>query len=117
MAYGQQQGGGVFALPDDPSLGAQTWAQMSGVHPDSPLVGGRGAPSGGIDADYHYRRVAVASPAQQPVGQRAHASEILNFRGSPMPWILLAALGYLGLVHLHVLGKIGPYSGSAGVGK
>jgi hypothetical protein len=116
MAIGQGQGGGLFAMPDVPSLGPQTWAQMSGVHPDSPLVGGRGAPGGGIDPDYKYRRVALASPDQMPIGQRQHFSELLNFRGSPMPWLLLATLAYLGIVHLHILGKVGPASASAKVG-
>jgi hypothetical protein len=117
MAIGQGQGGGLFSLPDVPSLGPATWGDMSGVHPDSPLVGGRGTPSGGIDPDFKYRRVALASPSQQEVGQRAHASELLNFSHSPMPWILIAALAYFGLVHLHVNGKVGPYRASGGVGK
>jgi hypothetical protein len=117
MAIGQGQGGGLFGRPDNPSLGPLTWTEMSGLHPDSPLVGGRGAPSGGIDPDFKYRRVAVATPDQMPVGQRQHAAELLNFSGSPMPWILLAALAYMGLVHLHVIGKVGPYRASGGVGK
>jgi hypothetical protein len=117
MATGQGQGGGLFALPDMPELGASTWAEMSGVHPDSPLVGGRGTPSGGVDPDFKYRRVAVATPDGMPVGQRAHFSEVMNFSGSPMPWLLLAALAYFGLVHLHLAGRLGPYRASAGVSK
>lgn len=112
MATGQDTAvRGVFAVPDVPSLGPMTWAEMGGVHPDSPLVGGRGSPTGGVDPDYKYRRVAVGSTAATatatPVG---HFSELLNFRGSPMPWILLAAIAYLGLVHVSV-------AGSAGVGR
>lgn len=107
MAGGQAQGGGLLTMPESPGLGPVTWAQMSGMHPDSPMVGGRGAPSGGVDPDYKYRRVAVASGDQAPVGQRQHFSELLNFRGSPMPWLLLAALAYLGIVHLHLNGRIG----------
>jgi hypothetical protein len=117
MAIGQGQTAGLFAMPDVPALGAATWGQMSGMHPDSPLVGGRGAPNGGIDPDYKYRRVALASPDAMPVGQRQHFSELLNFSHSPLPWILLAALAYLGLVHLHVNSRVGPYRATAGVGK
>jgi hypothetical protein len=116
MAIGQGQGGGLFALPDMPALGPTTWAQMSGLEPDNPLVGGRG-PAGGVDPDHHYRRVAVATPDAMPIGQRQHFSELLNFSHSPMPWILFAALAYLGFVALHVSGRAGPFSASAGVGK
>lgn len=108
MAYGQNQTGGLFARPDVESLGLETWAQMGGVHPSSPLVGGRGAPDGGVDPDYQFRRVALSASGTH--GQApSHVSEILNFKHSPMPWLLLAAIAYLGLVHLHV-------NGSAGVG-
>jgi hypothetical protein len=117
MAIGQGQGGGLFAMPDSPELGPQTWGGMSGMSPESPLVGGRGTPSGGVDPDYKYRRVAVAAPEQLPVGHRQHYSELLNFSHSPMPWLLLAALAYFGLVHLHVNSRIGPYRAAAGVGK
>lgn len=112
MAIGQGQGGGLFAQPDMPSLGPATWADMGGVHPDSPLVGGRGAPSGGIDPDFKYRRVAVASVDVTPAsgGSAGSFSELLNFKGNPLPWILIAAIAYLGLVHVSI-------AGSAGVGR
>jgi hypothetical protein len=117
VAFGQGQGGGLMALPDNPALGMQTWGEMTGVRPDSPLVGGRGTPSGGIDPDFKYRRVAIAEPMHQAVGQRSHFTELGNFRGSPMPWLLVAALAYLGMVHLHLNGRLGPYRAAAGVGK
>jgi hypothetical protein len=114
MATGQGQGGGVFGVPDVSGLGAMTWGEMSGVHPDSPLVGGRGTPTGGIDPDYKYRRVATgAPPAASTAGTPMHNShrELLNFSHSPMPWILIGLIAYLGLVHLHVSGTV---SGRAG---
>jgi hypothetical protein len=117
MAIGQGQGGGVFSWPDAPALGAATWADMSGVRPDNPLVGGRGAAGGVGGDDYRYRKVALAAPEHQPVGQRAHFTELLNFSGSPMPWILLAALAYLGLIHLHAGAKVGPFAAAGKVGK
>lgn len=115
MAIGQGQGGGLLGSPDAPQLGPATWAQMSSMAPESPLVGGRS--THGVDPDFNYRRTALASPDQMPVGQRQHFSELLNFQGSPMPWILIAALAYFGLVHLHVNSRVGPYRASAAVGK
>jgi hypothetical protein len=115
MAMGQGQTGGLFGYPDMPSLGPATWSQMSSMSPDAPLVGGR--TTHGVDPDFNYRRVALAAPSEMPVGQRQHASELLNFSHSPMPWLLLAALAYFGLVHLHVNSRVGPYRASAGVGK
>ncbi|MDQ2897924.1 MAG: hypothetical protein M3Y09_20205 [Actinomycetota bacterium] len=106
MAIGQDQTGGLFARPDVTSIGVESWAQMAGVHPSSPLVGGRGVPDGGIQANYPYSRVAVSGTASNaPVP--SHVSEILNFKQSPMPWLLGAAILYLGLIHLHVNGTAG----------
>lgn len=114
MAYGQDQTGGVFARPDVTSIGLETWAQMGGVHPSNPLVGGRGA-DGGVDPDYHFSRVSVAgAPAANGAPTPSHISEILNFKGSPMPWLLIGAIAYLGLVHLHANGTI---SAGGGVGR
>ncbi|MFL5910770.1 MAG: hypothetical protein ACJ768_09420 [Gaiellaceae bacterium] len=117
MAMGQGQGGGLFALPDRPELGAATWGDMSGMHPDNPLAGGRSAAGGVGGDDYRYRKVAIAAPNQAPIGHRQHFSELLNFSGSPMPWILLAALAYFGIVHLHAGAKVGPFAAAGKVGK
>src|SRR5438270_2647952 len=103
MATGQGQSGGVFGWPDVPALGYETWAQMSGVHPDSPLVGGRGSPSGGVDPDYKYRRVAIAAPdaaGNHGAPMKAHYSELMNLKGNPIGWVLIAAIIYLGLAHV-----------------
>jgi hypothetical protein len=115
MATGQYQTGGLFSRPDVETLGIATWADMTGVDPNSPLVGGRNVPTGGVEPQYKYRRVALAAGPSTPTGHapmHAHFSEILNFRHSPMPWLLLAAILYLGLIHLHVTGQVG-----AGVGR
>jgi hypothetical protein len=84
MATGQGQGGGVFGVPDVSGLGAMTWGEMSG-----------------------------APPAASTAGTPMHNShrELLNFSHSPMPWILIGLIAYLGLVHLHVSGTV---SGRAG---
>lgn len=91
------------------------------MHPDSPLVGGRGTPSGGVDPDFKYRRTAVAAETTAPKPGAAQVQgnwrDALDFKHSPMAWAMLAAVAYLGLVHLHVNAKVGPYKGSAGVGR
>lgn len=40
-------------------------------------------------------------------GPRGHVSEILNFHGSPAPWILIALLLAAGLLHLSASGRAG----------
>src|SRR5438270_103472 len=91
-----------MSQPDVPDVGLGQWAAVSGMHPDDPLVGGRGGMVGGT------RRVARAAPDQTALpgaeNIQGHYSQLLNFKGSPMPWLLLAAIAYLGLVHLHVAG-------------
>lgn len=114
MAYGLGQGP-MFSVPDVGSLGAQTWAGMSGVHPSSPLVGGRGAPSGGVDADFHFSRTSIAGAGDASVGaatgapMSANWREIFNLQGNPVGWVMIAAIIYLGLAHvtLHGSGSFG----------
>jgi hypothetical protein len=38
---------------------------------------------------------------------RGHVSEILNFHGSPAPWILIGILLIAGILHLQAEGKFG----------
>lgn len=106
--FGQGQRGGVFAPPLAEGVGADDWASLTAMHPDSPLVNGPGLP---MEADYRYRRVAVGQPSSAPLpgaeNVQGHFTELFNFRGSPMPWVLLIAIAYLGLVHLHVTGSAG----------
>jgi hypothetical protein len=110
MATGQGQTGGVFGWPDVPDLGPETWASMSGVSPDSPLVGGRGGGYGGVLVTGNERRVAVGSPtaagAAGSAPTRGHFSEILNLSGNPIGWVLIAAILYLGLAHISLHGSL-----------
>lgn len=118
MATGQLQGGGLFAWPDLPELGPNTWAQMTGMAPEHPLVGGSaGRPGYGSAAT---RRVAIADQSQQlsdvasGAPARAHFSELANLRGNPIGWVLIIAVLYLGVMHIHV--RAGA-SGGIGLGK
>jgi hypothetical protein len=117
MATGQLQSGGVFSWPDVPELGYETWAEMTGMHPAHPLVGGQsGQPGYGSIST---RQVAVANPAVT-VGPAsgspasAHWKEVFNLKGNPIGWVLIAAVLYLGLMHIHV--RAGA-SGGLGFGK
>jgi len=104
MAGGQLQGGGVFSWPDVPELGYETWAEMSGMAPAHPLVGGfAGRPAYGQGQ----RQVAVAQPdptagVSAGAPPRSHWSELFNLKGNPIGWVLILLIGYLGLTHLHV---------------
>ena len=110
MAGGQGQGGGVFALPDVPSLGQETWADMAGVHPNDPLVGGRGAQ--GIVVNNAYRQVALGAPdpsagAASGAPMSGNWREIFNLKGNPVGWVLIASIIYLGLAHISLQGRLG----------
>jgi len=115
MATGQLQSGGVFAWPDAPGLGYSTWASMSGVHPDSPLVGGRAGEHGyaGTLVTGQSRRVALASPdaaAASDAPMKAHYSELWNLKSNPVGWVLVAAVIYLGLAHVSLNARVGKTS-------
>ena len=103
---GQAQGGGLFSAPDQNTIGPMTWASMGGVDASSPLVGGPGSMSGSATND---RRVAVGAVDPTPAsgGSAGGYKELLNFKGSPLPWILIAAIAYLGLAHLSISGAVG----------
>lgn len=121
MAFGvsNNSGGGVMDWPAVPDLGYADWAGMSGMQPGHPLVGGTaGAPGYGGGQ----RQVAVADPGQAAMAQvaagspaRANWSELFNLKGNPIGWVLLAAIAYLGLMHVHVnAGVNGGFSGGKG---
>ncbi len=124
MAGGLGQGGGVFSTPNEVEPGYDSWAQMSGVHPDSPLVGGRAGLLGaaGIDVTGQSRRVAIAAAdplADLGAPMRSHWSELGNLQGNPIGWILLATILYLALTHiaLHGAGRVGKLGASASFGR
>jgi hypothetical protein len=114
MAFGLADVGGVMDRPvTDSAVGYEDWGGMTGMSPSHPLVGGTsGQPGYG---SYPTRQVAIAAPqATLSPGQpaRAHWSELFNFKGNPTGWVLIAAILYLGLMHIHVRG-----GASVGVGK
>ena len=106
MATGLGQDAGVFAPPPVEDVGYQDWASLTGMQPGHPLVGGTaGSPGYGGGQ----RQVAVADSSQAAMGQVAVGSpatqnwtQLFNLRGNPIGWVLIAALAYLALGHLHV---------------
>lgn len=113
---GLGQGGGVFAPPTVEGVGYDDWATMSGMQPAHPLIGGSpGSPGYGGGQ----RQVAVADPATAGLAQvaagspaRANWTELFNLKGNPIGWVAIAAILYLGLMHLHVrAGVSGGFSG------
>jgi hypothetical protein len=107
MAMGLGQFSGEFASPDVPGAGVATWDQVSGIQDGSPFVtgpatGGFGAPADGVGLVH----IGTGETAAEHSGV-AHWSELLNWQHSPLPWLLLLALGYFGMVHLSVSGRVG----------
>jgi hypothetical protein len=45
-------------------------------------------------------------PAAAQTGGRGHFTEVLNFHGSPAPWILIGLLLVVGFLHLEASGKV-----------
>lgn len=50
---------------------------------------------------------AIADVSKSP-STRGHYSEIINFHGSPAPWILVGLLLVMGLMALEAKGRLGP---------
>jgi hypothetical protein len=107
---------GVAALPAGGDL---YYSSSVGLrNPGLPYAGGgRSSPAGAQSMD-------AAAPAQmfgsstaytgqgEPIVQasrssRGHVSEILNFHGSPAPWVLIGILLVAGILHLQAQGKFG----------
>jgi hypothetical protein len=116
MATGQMQGGGVESYPLVPEAGYEDWASMSGISPAHALVGGQ---AGNPGYEGGQRQVAIAAP--DPMSGVASGSparkgplELFNLKGNPIGWVLIAAVLFLGLMHIHVNAGA---SGGFGVGK
>jgi len=128
MAYGtlSSEGKGWLESPPDVlGAGRDYWAETSGIPPTHPLVGGSSwDPMGsGMQPDWGFSRLVTTNAdggAPPPMGT-GNASfsdwrEVLNFRGSPVPYILLALLAAIGFIHLRLQGGVGPYRAKLGIG-
>jgi hypothetical protein len=128
VAYGVTESGGVMAPTDVAGSGDYEWAKMAGVSPTNPLVGGPGWGADPFDPDRGRSRIVTtpdggAGPAtggiMAPAGELAQLDDwrdLFNFRGSPMPWLLLLALVMLGFMELRVQARAGGARASAALG-
>ena len=116
MAFGLGQQGGLQDPPLLTDVGYQDWTSLGGMDPAHPLVGGTaGQPGYGAGQ----RQVAVGDPAAASHATlaagspaRAHWAELFNLKGNPIGWVLIAAILYLGLMHIHVrAGVAGGFTG------
>lgn len=134
MATGLTEFSGGFATPDVPGGGEADWTRLAGLPPTHPMVGGPDvAGLGQYDVDRGRSRTgAITSlPASEGGGTATWTGslagvpgaeifddwrDLFNFRGSPMPWLLMFALAALGLMQLAISGRLGPARASVAVG-
>lgn len=106
------------------------WGNLIGIAPDHPLVGGgRMAGMSRFDPDAGLRRI-VTTPSGQAgaatggvmatpdgsgfaLAQMDDWRDLFNFGGSPMPWLLLIALGIVLFAHASVQARAGAFGKSA----
>lgn len=123
MALGMTEFSGTVASPDVPAAGELSWSTMSGIETGHPLVTGqRGGPAFDPDAGF---RIASLPPGETVPGAAAGAPgvellddwrDLFNFKGSPMPWLLLLSLAALGFVQFSIAGRAGPAKAGASLG-
>ena len=115
MALGREpsERGGVIDPADVRGAGSMEWAELVGVPVDHPLVGGGAMP---FNIEDNWSRIVttpagqagpasgvIASPEVAPgVHPHAHWREGLNFRGAAGPWLMLAVLLAVLLIHFSV---------------
>jgi hypothetical protein len=126
------EGGGVLSSADVRGAGTTEWANLIGIGPDHPLVSSEG--TGPYLINGNYSRIVTT-----PAGQSGSASEgglaavpdgmgrdglkhldswrdLFNFKGSPMPWLLLVALGVLFFAHASIQARAGAFGKNAAAG-
>jgi hypothetical protein len=133
MALGLTEWSGAVAPADVAGAGEMEWATVSGMNPGNPLVGGpRVAGLGAFDVDRGRGANIVTLPAGEGGGGGAPWTgamagapgvellddwkDLFNFRGSPMPWLLLLSLAALGVAQLSISGRVGPIRAGGSVG-
>lgn len=114
-----------MAPADVPYAGADAWSQTTGVSPMSPLVGGPGMiGAGGSQLPYNVdgAHSRIVSNGADPVVQDPASGvlddwrDVVNFRGSPIPWLLLFILVMVGFMQLRVSARAGKVAGNVALG-
>lgn len=121
MAYGREgsETGGVIDAVDVRGAGSLEWASLSGVSVDNPLVGAGPMPYNISD---RWSRVVTT-----PGGQAGPASNVIatpeggtpaaignwrdtfNLHGSPVPWLLIACIAIVFIVHFSINAEGGAF--------
>jgi hypothetical protein len=123
--YGINQDSGGVAVPADVQMaGVGAWEQMTGVSAMSPLVGGPGMNGGSLPYNVDGARSRIvsndAATVDPVLGPGANMlddwRDVLNFRGSPVPWLLLGTLVIVGFMHLRVEARAGKARGNIALG-
>jgi hypothetical protein len=90
------------------------WESIGGVSVDHALVGG--GDRGNVISDRWSRVITrpsgqagpaadtISTPEGSPAPAIGHWSDVLNFHGSPMPWILVALIAIVFISHLKFRG-------------
>lgn len=108
--------GGVMAGPDVHGAGLDAWARISGVPATSSLVGGQGDPSDAWHMPYNVDRARgrivtgeqVTGPVGGPdAGMIGDWRDLLNWKHSPAPWLLLFTLAVVGLMQFRLMVRAG----------
>jgi hypothetical protein len=115
VATGQSDNGGVMAPTDVVGAGDMAWESVAGLPPTHPLVGGPFVDGLGlIDVDRGRSRIVTTPEGQMgpstaglmavPDGVQTLDTwhDLFNWRGSPMPWLLISSLIVLGFMAMRV---------------
>lgn len=128
MATGREpsETGGVLAPADVRGAGSLSWSEVAGVTPGHPLVrdgntlgwdtnrrmvttpeGQSGPATGGL--------LATPDGSDNPPGLDLIDDwrDIFNFKGSPIPWLLLIAIGVLAFANASVQARAGAFGRTA----
>jgi hypothetical protein len=121
MATGLSESGGVMAPTDVVGAGDASWATVAGLPATDPMVGGPYVEGlGPFDVERGRSRIVTTPEGQQGpatgglmatpdgIGHTLDSwRDLFNWRGSPMPWLLIAALLVLGFMQLRVEARAG----------
>jgi hypothetical protein len=123
MAVGVLFQQGATAAPVDvPGTGEMSWEAVSGINVTDPLISGPGMGSNmPNDVGSHSGAFVSLPPADggyaaQPKGTD-NWRDLLDFQGSPAPWVLLIAFAAIGWVAFGASARLGPVKAAASVGR
>lgn len=128
MGLGMTEASGALATPDVPHAGDLQWSTVSGIDAGHPVVTGNRGGGLPFDPDAGFGSRMVSLPPAEAAAASGHTvggatasvlddwRDLFNFKGSPMPWLLLLSLAALGFVQLSLSGRAGPARAAAAIG-